>query len=188
MQIPTGNRLTKSDPHMRTSTRSALSAVRRRQHDFDFRSRPSSARCGGRSAKVIPMGKIVSLRSSKMGRVSVPYYVVKQRRNGNLQGYWQPTKKMIALGARLVPCGSDGPEAWAKAARAYAEWKAGKRRDRRRGPAFEKERSPPPSRNIERLMRGQIRARGRARIGCAAGNISNPPSVTFGPLSSPWLN
>ena len=71
-----------------------------------------------------------------MARISVPYYVVKQRRNGNLKGYWQPTKKMIALGARLVPCGVNGPEAWAKAARANAEWKAGKRRDTPKGPRF----------------------------------------------------
>jgi hypothetical protein len=71
-----------------------------------------------------------------MGRVSVPYYVVKQRRNGEVRGYWQPSQKMIALGARLVPCGADGPEAWTKAVRAYAEWKAGKRRDAPKRPRF----------------------------------------------------
>jgi hypothetical protein len=78
---------------------------------------------------MIPVEKIISMRSAKMARVSVPYYVVKQRRNGERKGYWQPTKAMMALGARLIPCGTDGPEAWAKAAKAYAEWKAGKRKD-----------------------------------------------------------
>jgi hypothetical protein len=72
-----------------------------------------------------------------MAWVSVPYYVVKQRRNGERKGYWQPTKAMIALGARLVPCGADGPEAWAIAAKASAEWRAGKRKDTAsRGPRF----------------------------------------------------
>ena len=64
-----------------------------------------------------------------MARVSVPYYIVRERRNGERKGYWQPTKAMIALGARYVPCGSDGPQAWAKAAKAYADWKAGERKD-----------------------------------------------------------
>ena len=43
-------------------------------------------------------------------------------------GYWQPTKLMIALGARLVACGPDGPQAWAKAGEAYRDWKAGKKK------------------------------------------------------------
>src|SRR4029077_19104554 len=73
--------------------------------------------------------RIMSMRSANMAWVSVPYYVVKQRRNGERKGYWQPTKVMIARGARLVACGADGPEAWATAAKAYADWKAGKRKD-----------------------------------------------------------
>jgi hypothetical protein len=64
-----------------------------------------------------------------MAWISVTYYVVKQRQNGERKGYWQPTKAMIARGARLVPCGTDGPEAWATAAKAYAEWNEGKRKD-----------------------------------------------------------
>jgi hypothetical protein len=43
-------------------------------------------------------------------------------------GYRQPTKLMIALGARLVACGPDGPRAWAKAGEAYRDWKAGKKK------------------------------------------------------------
>jgi hypothetical protein len=71
-----------------------------------------------------------------MTRVSVPYYIVRERRNGERKGYWQPTKAMIALGARYVPCGSDGPQAWAKAAKAYADWKAGERKDAPKRPRF----------------------------------------------------
>jgi hypothetical protein len=73
-----------------------------------------------------------------MGRVKVPYYVIRVRGNGERHGYWSPTKAMIAAGARLVSCGPDGPQAWAKAAQAYAEWKAAKKKqpEEPRGPKF----------------------------------------------------
>jgi hypothetical protein len=64
-----------------------------------------------------------------MAKVKIPYYVVKKRVNGDRRGYWQPTKAMIANGARLVLCGTDGPAAWAIAGHAYRDWKAGKRKD-----------------------------------------------------------
>ena len=46
-----------------------------------------------------------------MGKVEIPYYTV--RRNG--RGFWEPTKRMRALGFQSVPCGDDGPSAWALA-------------------------------------------------------------------------
>jgi hypothetical protein len=55
-----------------------------------------------------------------MGRVKIPYYVVK--RNG--RGFWQPTPEMRARGARPMPCGPDGPEAWRVARDAYDAWRA----------------------------------------------------------------
>ena len=54
-----------------------------------------------------------------MGKVKLPYYVVKRGK-----GYWQPTAHMRALGARPTPCGDDGPAAWAIARAAYDDWKA----------------------------------------------------------------
>ena len=92
-----------------------------------------------------------------MAWVSVPYYVVKQRGNGERKGYWQPTNAMIALGARLVPCGADGPEAWAIAAKAYAEWKAGKKKGRC------VERAPLSRGNGRRRLRGISNERGLDR-------------------------
>jgi hypothetical protein len=44
-----------------------------------------------------------------MTRVKVRNYFV--RRNG--RGFWEPTRKMRALGFYCVPCGPDGPDAWA---------------------------------------------------------------------------
>jgi hypothetical protein len=64
-----------------------------------------------------------------MAKVRIPYYVVKRRKGVEPKGYWQPTRGMIARGARLVACGPDGPEAWAKAGQAYRNWKTGKQRD-----------------------------------------------------------
>ena len=54
------------------------------------------------------------MRNSKRGpgvgaEIKIPYYTV--RRNG--RGFWEPTKHMRALGFRSVPCGPDGPDAWA---------------------------------------------------------------------------
>lgn len=54
-----------------------------------------------------------------MGKVKIPYYVVKRRR-----GIWQPTKAMRALGFYSVPCGEDGPAAWAIAEEWNRRWQA----------------------------------------------------------------
>jgi hypothetical protein len=54
-----------------------------------------------------------------MGKVKIPYYVVKGGK-----GYWQPTAEMRDVGAKSIPCGADGPEAWRIARVAYDEWKA----------------------------------------------------------------
>jgi Phage integrase family len=53
-----------------------------------------------------------------MTSVKVRHYVVK--RNG--KGFWQPTKKMKALGFGSVPCGPDGPGAWAIAEEWNRRW------------------------------------------------------------------
>jgi hypothetical protein len=42
-------------------------------------------------------------------KVKIPYYSV--RRNG--RGFWEPRPHMRALGFYCVPCGQDGPDAWA---------------------------------------------------------------------------
>ena len=52
-----------------------------------------------------------------MGKVKLPYYVVKRGK-----GYWQPTSSMQKAGARPTPCGDDGPAAWAIARTAYDDW------------------------------------------------------------------
>lgn len=44
-----------------------------------------------------------------MAEVKIPNYQV--RRNGC--GFWEPTPRMRVLGFRSVPCGPDGPDAWA---------------------------------------------------------------------------
>lgn len=49
--------------------------------------------------------------------MSIRYYVV---RKGH--GYWQPTKRMRDLGFNSVPCGPDGPAAWARAEECNAQW------------------------------------------------------------------
>lgn len=53
-----------------------------------------------------------------MGQVKIRYYSV--LKNG--RGYWQPSQEMRALGYRPVPCGPDGPAAWAKAEKLNAGW------------------------------------------------------------------
>lgn len=53
-----------------------------------------------------------------MGKVDLPYYVVKKG-----FGYWQPTKAMKALGAKSIPCGKDGPKAWTAAKAAMENWR-----------------------------------------------------------------
>jgi hypothetical protein len=52
--------------------------------------------------------------------VKIPYYSL--RRNG--RGFWEPRPHMRALGFRSVPCGPDGPEAWAIAEEWYRRWLA----------------------------------------------------------------
>jgi hypothetical protein len=57
-----------------------------------------------------------------VGKVKIPYYVVREGR-----GFWQPNGRMLAEGAKCIPCGPDGPEAWRRAREAYEAWK--ERRD-----------------------------------------------------------
>jgi hypothetical protein len=52
-----------------------------------------------------------------MGRVKIPYYIVKGGR-----GYWNPTAAMKRAGFASVPCGEDGPAAWSVAATWNARW------------------------------------------------------------------
>lgn len=42
-------------------------------------------------------------------------------------GFWEPTKKMRALGFQSVPCGRDGPAAWAIAKEWDARWQRARR-------------------------------------------------------------
>jgi hypothetical protein len=55
-----------------------------------------------------------------MGEVKIPYYTV--RRNG--RGFWEPRPHMRSLGFRSVPCGLDGPDAWAVAETWNRRWQA----------------------------------------------------------------
>ena len=52
-----------------------------------------------------------------MGRVKIPYYIVKGGR-----GYWNPTTTMKQAGFASIPCGEDGPAAWSIAATWNARW------------------------------------------------------------------
>jgi hypothetical protein len=52
-----------------------------------------------------------------MNWVKLRYYVVKRGK-----GFWQPTKAMRALGFSSVPCGDDGPDAWAIAEQWNRRW------------------------------------------------------------------
>jgi hypothetical protein len=54
-----------------------------------------------------------------MGRVSIEHYTVKHGR-----GYWQPRAHMRKLGFYAVPCGPDGPAAWAIAQEWNRRWLA----------------------------------------------------------------
>jgi hypothetical protein len=58
-----------------------------------------------------------------VAEVRIPYYSV--RRNG--RGYWEPRPHMRALGFYSVPCGPDGPDAWAIAEEWNRRWQAVKR-------------------------------------------------------------
>jgi hypothetical protein len=52
-----------------------------------------------------------------MTKIELRYYVVKRGK-----GFWQPTKAMRLLGFYSVPCGNDGPDAWAIAERWNGRW------------------------------------------------------------------
>ena len=58
-----------------------------------------------------------------MADVKIPYYTV--RRNG--RGFWEPKAHMRALGFYSVPCGADGPDAWAIAEEWNRRWQAVRR-------------------------------------------------------------
>jgi hypothetical protein len=55
-----------------------------------------------------------------VAEVKIRYYSV--RRNG--RGFWEPRPSMRALGFRSVPCGRDGPDAWAVAEEWNHRWLA----------------------------------------------------------------
>jgi hypothetical protein len=63
-------------------------------------------------------------------KVKIPYYSV--RRNG--RGFWEPRPHMRALGFYCVPCGQDGPDAWAIAEEWNRRWQAVNRGRRPRLP------------------------------------------------------
>jgi hypothetical protein len=58
-----------------------------------------------------------------VARLKIPYYSV--RRNG--RAFWEPRPHMRALGFYSVPCGKDGPDAWAIAEVWNRRWQAVKR-------------------------------------------------------------
>lgn len=55
-------------------------------------------------------------------RVKIPYYVIDKGR-----GYWRPHPRMKVFGFECVPCGPDGPDAWAVAAKWNERWQAFRR-------------------------------------------------------------
>jgi hypothetical protein len=63
-----------------------------------------------------------------VSKVKVSYYRVK--RNG--RGFWEPTPKMKALGFGSVPCGPDGPDAWARAEVWNNRWEGSRKAPRTR--------------------------------------------------------
>jgi hypothetical protein len=90
-----------------------------------------------------------------MGRVKIPYYIVKSGR-----GFWNPTAAMKRAGFASVPCGPDGPEAWAVAATWNERWRNYRRGGatprwpaRSLGEAFEK------FRNTETFARKALKTR-----------------------------
>ena len=58
-----------------------------------------------------------------MGKVRVRYYTTRTYK-GRKFGYWQPTARMKEQGFGLIPCGPDGPDAWAKAEECNWRWDA----------------------------------------------------------------
>lgn len=72
-----------------------------------------------------------------MGDVKIPYYITRARAGRPKLGFWSPCLArpnkvtgvfeptlMAKLGFKSVPCGEDGPAAWAIAAQCNARWKA----------------------------------------------------------------
>lgn len=72
--------------------------------------------CGGRSRR---RRRQVGdhAHGEAMTKVKIRHYVVKSSK-----GFWQPTRGMRALGFYSVPCGRDGPDAWAIAERWNERW------------------------------------------------------------------
>lgn len=58
-----------------------------------------------------------------MTKIKLRHYRVK--RNG--RGFWEPTAKMRALGFASIPCGPDGPDAWARAEEWERRWQTTRR-------------------------------------------------------------
>src|SRR5215471_10939039 len=77
--------------------------------------RGGRSRGRGRKARSYAPGVI-------MTKVKIRHYVLKRGK-----GFWQPTPLMKALGFYSVPCGADGPDAWAIAERWNERWDKTKR-------------------------------------------------------------
>ena len=57
-----------------------------------------------------------------MGRIKIAYYIIKRDR-----GFWNPSAAMKRAGFAAVPCGLNGPEAWAVAETWNKRWAAHRR-------------------------------------------------------------
>jgi len=78
-----------------------------------------------------------------MTKIKVRHYVVKRGK-----GFWQPTRGMRAQGFMSVPCGDDGPEAWATAEQWNARWDK-TRRGEAPSPALASEQNLSPQQSEE---------------------------------------
>jgi hypothetical protein len=81
-------------------------------HNFSFERERSHRRLGCCKLRRVRDASTVARDTTAVTRVTnvkIPYY--SQRRNG--RGFWEPRPHMRALRFRSVPCGPDGPEAWA---------------------------------------------------------------------------
>ena len=124
-----------------------------------------------------------------MSRVKVRHYVVKRG-----QAFWQPTKKMRALGFFSVPLGQDGPDAWARAEQWNDRWDKTRRREAP-SPAMVAADNLSPERSEELTVypsralvegsgaigaptNGPARRRVHAKTGGAVGSGSNQFSAT----------
>lgn len=91
-----------------------------------------------------------------MARIKLKHYV--RRKNGK-HCYWMPTPKMVAAGFRPVPCGPDGPAAWAIAEEWERRWQA-----YRKGVGSPTARRYPPDSigdGFDRFRRSESWAKGR---------------------------